>query len=132
VFEEASILCRDECVYDMRRQIVKSHENAASFADFRYQVAIATEDAQGYLQRNIPNRLRPGQAGLHAVIGADNGGDPANRRRNAEPERHNERPQHAPSPFVTWILVCFPWFMHIGWRFPPNVPVIPGPVWLYI
>ena len=75
MLEETPVLGSDKRVYDVLRQILIGNRNASTLADLADQVAIAAEDAQRHLQRNVANGLRGRQARLHIIIGADNAGD---------------------------------------------------------
>jgi len=93
VHEEALVLGGDESVDDMGRQVFISDENATSLANLGNQVAVAAEDPQGNLQRDIANRLGSRQAGLHIVVSADHSSRRANTATDPEPEQQNRRSQ---------------------------------------
>ncbi len=89
MFEETLILCGDERVHDMRRQVLPGDEDAPALPDLRNQTAVAAVDPERNLQRNVADRLGGGQSGLHVVPGANEPGNDAEPSKAAEREKHD-------------------------------------------
>ncbi len=122
MIKKAPVLRGDKRVHDIRRQILERDKDAPPFTDLGYQVAIATEDTERDLQWNIADCLGSRQSGLYIIIGPDDSGDRRNGTAGPQAKHHYQAPDEPSSADVTWILVCFPWFMHSCWRFPAIIP----------
>ncbi len=105
--EKALVLGRDERVDDVLRQVVPRDEDAAALADFRNQAAVAAENAQRNLQRDVADRLRLRQSGLHIVIGADDAGRKPDAAQGAAGDQDEQGAHQLMSPIVTWARFFF-------------------------
>ena len=77
MLEEAPVLCGDERVHHVQRYVVELHEHAPLFTDLLDQPAVAAEDPERDLQRDVADRFRLGQRRRHIIIGTDHAGDAA-------------------------------------------------------
>ncbi len=116
MLEESTVLGRDERMDDMRREVPECNKDALALADFGDEPAVAAKDPERDLQRNVPDRLRLGKAGLDEVIGADDAGN----ARNAAADRQADRQDHPAQPrtprFVTHVLLIPVRLLHSRWR----------------
>ena len=90
-----------------RWQVVPADEDAAAFSDLGDQAAVAAENPQRDLQRNIANCLGLGQSGRHIVISADNAGRDADAANCRDPEHNEQGANQLMSPIVTWTRFFF-------------------------
>ena len=102
---ETLILSRDERFDDVLWNLIVCNKNTAPFADLRDEVAVAAEDPQRDLERNVPNRLCRREPGGNVVIRANDGGNAPDCGDRAEPEEQDQRAGEPSLRFVTRVLV---------------------------
>ena len=93
MFPETTVLGGDECIDDEIGQVIVIDQDTTPLSDLFYKAAVAAENPEWDLQRNITDRFRFRQTGRDIVIGAYDGcrhGHHAAEHKAHEPHCHTQ------------------------------------------